>query len=291
MVNRWLGIVCLSLMASANLAIFLRDVLPAWSSGDPPEGLAHNLRPGMSLQTQVGLFDARGRRIGSSWTHAEKTSDQLVRVRSWTVLTNGALPALRLPAGYLRIDTDLTYTSEPRLDELSVRVRGLGIPIELRGQFVPPNDFPCQWIAGSQSGYFVIPAYATRAVGDIVRPFESLSGLYVGQSWKLQLVNPLAGMLPGGSDHGLLGPEVLVRVTRTEPIVYAGKRYEAFVLEAPRMRAWALPDGRVVRQEVDLPVIGKLILQQEPYNDARRRELLSRFPSQPPRRPAPEGTP
>ncbi len=286
MLNRWLGIVCLSLMASANLAIFLRDVLPAWSSGDPPEGVAHNLRPGMSLQTQVGLFDEQGRRIGDAWTLAEKTTDQIVRIRSWSVLYAGAIPALKLPYGMLRIDTDLTYARGQRLDELFVRVRGLGFPIELRGQFVPPNDFPCQWKAGTQSGYFVIPAYLTRAVGDVLRPFESLHGLYVGQSWKLQLVNPLAGMLPGLSQQNLLGPEVLVRVTGKERISFAGQHFDAFVLEAPRVRAWVLPDGRVVRQQVELPVLGRMILQQEPYSDQRRRRVLSRVPGQlNPRRP------
>ena len=171
------------------------------------------------------------------------------------------------------------------------KLRGLGIPLELRGQFVPPNDFPCQWKVGRQSGYFVIPAYATRAVGDVVRPFESLQGLYVGQSWKLQLVNPLAGMLPGLSPQNLLGPEVLVRVTGTERILFGAKSFEAFVLEAPRLKAWVLPDGRVVRQRVELPVLGTIVLQQEPYNDRRRREVLGGLPSEPPGVVAPEPEP
>jgi hypothetical protein len=41
---------------------------------------------------------------------------------------------------------------------------------------------------------------------------------------------------------------------------------EAFVVEAEGMRAWVTPAGRVIRQEFELPLLGTLLLVEEPYD-------------------------
>ncbi len=59
---------------------------------------------------------------------------------------------------------------------------------------------------------------------------------------------------------------VLVRVTGTESIEHNGRVVEAFRVEADRAVAWVTSDGRVLRQEVDLPLLGRLTLIDEPFD-------------------------
>ena len=48
-----------------------------------------------------------------------------------------------------------------------------------------------------------------------------------------------------------------------EEIEYRGRSREVFVVESEHLRAWVLPAGQIVRQEFDLPLLGKLILVDE----------------------------
>jgi hypothetical protein len=274
MINRWIGIATLGLMLSVNAALIMRDILPDWLAGDPPQSRALHLSPGDLTEVQLGMFDREGRRIGYSWTRSNRSGD-LVTVRNQTVLRALELPRhVTIPA--LRIDTELNYHGQTSLDQLRVSVSGLGMPVRLDGEFIPPNDFPCEWQVGARRGNFVLSADATRAVGDMIRPFESLTGLVVGQSWRVKLVNPLAGIIPGWGSGNMLTDTMLVRVTAVERIEHDGQAIEAFVLEAEKLRAWVTPAGHVVRQEIELPLFGVLTLTEEPYDDEARQQSLHR---------------
>jgi len=54
---------------------------------------------------------------------------------------------------------------------------------------------------------------------------------------------------------------------------------EAFVIEAERLRAWVSREGRVIRQEFELPLVGKLTLVDEPYDDELRQRVLHEVPA------------
>ena len=273
MFNRWLGIVTLALMLGANGALFLRDVVPEWLAGEPPASRSLHLKQNEEIGLQVGLFDQEGRRIGCAWTRSGR-SGELITVRHNTVLQPMALAGgVSLPP--LRIDTTLHYLRSAYLDQLRVSVYGLGFPIRIRGEFVPPDKFPCEWQFDTQRGTFLVPAAATRAIGDVIRPFESFSALTVGQSWRVKLVNPLAQVIPEWGKRTLLPDSMLVRVTHKETLVHQGQSIEAFVVEAERVRAWVGPTGRVLRQEVELPLFGRLALVDEPYDEELREEMLA----------------
>ena len=111
-----------------------------------------------------------------------------------------------------------------------------------------------------------------------MRPFDGLSNLHVGQSWRLHLINPLAEVVPGFG-QGFSPDAVLVRVTRREPIQTAAGLVDAHVVEAQAIRAWVGPEGRVLRQELDLPVLGRLVFQDEPYDELLRRHVLDDNPT------------
>lgn len=278
MMNRWMGIVALGLMLSANASLVMRDLLPRWLAGNPPRSNALRLQPGQRIDTQYGIFNAEKRRIGYSWTQSSRNED-IISVQHRTVLLEGAIP-LDVKLGSLRLDTNLIFRDSDQVDEIRVNVYGLGIPIRLEGEFFPPDDFACRWQIADQRGDFILPGRLTRSFGDVLRPFDSLTELTVGQSWRLELLNPLSGLLPewGGS---LMSTEGLyVRVARSEEIEHGGTRVETFVLEADRLRAWVNHKGRVLRQEFDLPLLGTMILIEEPYDQQLRQDELQRTFSQ-----------
>jgi len=275
MINRWIGIVTLGLMLSVNAALMMRDVLPDWLAGEPPKSRALHLRPGDQIAVQLGIFARDGRCIGHSWSTSSRSGD-LVAVRHVTVLKSLKLPrGLTIPA--LRIDTDLNYHGQTRLEELRVRVSGFGFPISLEGEFYPPGDFACQWQVDDRRGQLQLPAEATRALGDVIRPFESLTGLRVGQSWRVKVLNPLAGVVPDWGTRNMMTSTKLVRVTGVEQIEHRGAAVQAFVLEAEKLRAWVTPEGRVIRQELDLPLFGTLTLVDEPYDAEMRRQAVQQL--------------
>ena len=272
MINRWIGIATLALMLSVNAALWIRDVAPDWYAGAPPTARALHLPPGGVLNVQLGLFDEEGRRIGYAWSCSSR-DEFLVKVQHRTVIRSLKLPGdVVIPM--IRIDTDLSYHGRNMLDELHIRVLGLGAQINLRGAFYPPDHFPCQWQVGAQRGEFDLPAETTRALGDVIRPFDGMTGLTVGQSWRLNLLNPLAGVVPDWGARFMANQSNVVRVSGIERMNYRGKVVDAFVLEADKIRAWMTSDGHLIRQEFELPVIGRLLLIDEPYDDQTRESVL-----------------
>jgi hypothetical protein len=268
MINRWIGIVTLGLMLSANAALLMRDFLPDWMAGAPPISRAQELRDGEEINIQFGLYNREGHRIGHSWTYSTRHGE-LVSIQHRTVIDALSLP-LDTGLETVRIDTRLNYREQSRLDELSVQVFGLGIWIKLEGEFYLPDDFACKWQVGAQRGEFQLPAHVTRAMGDMIRPFESLTDLYVGKTWRLEVLNPLSGLVPDWGVRNMTTTGLLVRVTGTEEIEYRGVPVEAFVIESEGIRAWVTPAGRVIRQELELPLLGTLLLVDEPYDESLR---------------------
>ncbi len=272
MVNRMFGVVSTLLMLAANLALLSREVLPDWLADDPPAPQVLQLKPGEELNTQLGVFDESGLRIGYCWTTAARTAD-VYNVSSWTIIEGKALTeALTLPR--LVFNSDLTYVGSGRLDSLKLRVHGLGQAIRVEGEFVPPSEFPCEWQVGPQRGQFVLPARVTGSTGDVVRPFESLGNLYVGKSWRMAILDPLAAIVPALQKRERPTRAVLIRVTARETITHERKPVETFRVESPSARAWVADDGRVLRQEVELPLIGKLTLLDERYSERLRDQLV-----------------
>lgn len=278
MFNRWIGIISAACMICASTALIYRDIAPTWLAGDPPDPEL-GLLSGRPRRVQVGIFDDAGRLIGRSWTVARRAGISL-DVRSWTVLRPITLPNnIRTPL--VRIDTSLVYHQQTRVDKLTMRLHGLPTRIELTGKFYPPNEFPCEWRVGSMTGQFLLDAEATRALGDVVRPFDRLPGLYVGRTWRLKLFNPLANVLPGWKAADVSDDRVLVRVTARESIEHDGRQVDCFRVETDRATAWVNASGRVLKQVVDIPLLGRLTLLDQPFDQQAHSDALTMFSSDP----------
>jgi len=248
-----------------------RDIIPEWLAGDPPRSEALLLKPGENHYVQVGIFDAAGHTIGRSWTN----SNRIGREGLVLVLTTTVLQPIHLPGGVttprVRIETKLSYApEESHVEELFFWMHGLGVPVSLKGAAMPSGEFPCKWQVGSQRGAFVLDTRAPAALGDVIRPFHRLPDLYVGRTWRIKLLDPLSNVLPNLEAAGLSLEPILVRVTRTEMITHDEERIRAFVVEGGGATAWVAPDGRVLRQEVQVPLFGTLVLLEEPYDEEAR---------------------
>lgn len=274
MVNRLIGAVSLLAMLAANAALFYSDVLPNYI-GDPPQPVGLSLEPNQSVSYQLGIFNDHNERLGWSWSTHRRANDGQITVRCTTIILGAVVNGLALPT--LRLDTSLHFNSNNELDTLALNVNAAGHRLELKGELVPPDQFPCTWSLGnSQSGSFLLPARATRGLGDAIRPFDGVTGLHVGQSWRLQVVNPVSDLLPGLGSEFALEP-ILVKVVRRERLERPTGPLDAFVVEAPSMTVWVADDGRVLRQQTDLPVLGRLTLESESYDHRLQQQVLDEF--------------
>lgn len=263
MLNRWIGIVSAVGMILAIAAIIARDILPRWLPDDAPPSEAQILRENEARYVQVGISDDEGRTIGRSWTFSRCNIAGVVTVSTTTVLEPLALPnGITTPR--VRIETLITYRYNlRRVDELDFRMYGLGLPVMLRGEAYSTGEFPCKWQVGPQRGSFLLDSQAPAALGDMIRPFDRLPNLYVGQTWRLRLLDPLSQILPQLKQSGLDLEPVVITVTGTELIEHQGEKVAAFVVEGGGATAWVAPDGRVLRQEVTVPLLGELNLLLE----------------------------
>jgi hypothetical protein len=290
--NRWIGIACGAFWLLANAAILWRDVVPHWLAGDPPPNEALLLTPGEKRFVQVGIYDDAGRAVGTSWTTSTRVGvGGLVVVKTTTLLKPIALPAAGdLVTPRVRIEIGLTYRAgEASVDSLDFKMLGLGVPVSLEGEAMPSGEFPFTWRVGEYRGKTVLDSRVPAALGDVIRPFDRLPNLYVGRTWQLELLDPLSQIVPQLKQVGLSLEPVLVQVTRRETILHQGEAIDAFVVEGGGATAWVAPDGRVLRQEVVLPLLGKLVLLDEPYDeDARRQVILPAFPRDGASQPVPD---
>ena len=122
----------------------------------------------------------------------------------------------------------------------------------------------------------VVGAHAESDVGRVItggfNPFNRLANIDVGQTWRVQVFNPVAVLTN-------LGPRflsILVRVTGRERLVVKGTTHDCLVVEAPNARAWVDAHGDVVMQEMVLPISGTLRLVREPVIDQTAKDEVWR---------------
>ena len=119
---------------------------------------------------------------------------------------------------------------------------------------------------------------ASRLIGESLRPFTFLPDLHVGQSWRMQILDPMSAVMQQQTHF----KSVVATVTGTETIEGAdGKPVECFVVKTrpQRTAAWVDRDGRVIAQQVDVPGLGRITVRQEPYDEDAHDAAVQRVPS------------
>ncbi len=259
---RLFGLAVVLLWVVAMTALFYRDILPAWTAQDPPvmsRDLFADLR---ESPQQHAIYDAQGRRLGTCWTRASSSSAETTVYG--TILLQGLLPT-----GKVRVETSTDFDQAGEIDAFRLEVYGVPMTVirvngERRGIF-----FPCTIQMGPIQRQVSLDASASRLIGDSVRPFGFLPRLKVGQSWRMQIVDPMSLMRRTSRMTS-----IVATVTGREEIDYLGRPVECFVVQTSPLetRAWVLPDGRVARQEVQAAGLGRIAVQEEPY---REQDLIA----------------
>jgi hypothetical protein len=261
---RWLGAGIAVFWLVAMTGLIYRDVWPHWMAGKPPIQVPDIREKESSRRFQSGIFGSRGR-VGTSWTLFDTAAENTM------VHTQTALDGLPLLPPIV-VDTRLTYTAGEHLDSIEVRILGIPMRLEFRGEDYG-MDFSCELITGEgpKNRYgFKLDRAAAATMNEALRPFTLLRDLYVGKTWRMRLLNPLPAIRGGQAEL----EAYLVRVTSKETIDHQGQQVECFRVESRNVRAWVGPDGRVLVQEVDLPVFGTLTILEEPYDDQLRLKSL-----------------
>jgi hypothetical protein len=267
--NRLMGWALLLLMVAANAALFTRDILPDWLVGEPP-AIGYSLEDEQRQLSQMAIWNERNELVGRVWAESRRVGNYL-HTSAETVIEPIRLPnGLAVPR--LLSASKIAYAVETQaLDSIEFSLIGLGFEVSLKGEVMPTNEFPCTWQFGPNRGSFVLKG-SRVAFGEALRPFQRLSNLYVGQSWRVKLLDPFGGLLPGVG--GIQGDSVIVRVAARETIEVDGRPIETFRVETASAMAWVDDQGKVLRQEVEVPLLGKLSFVEEPHDaDARKHSM------------------
>ena len=243
------------------------DVWPAWTARDVPKFIPGDWLTDDVLQAQARIEDKYGHRIGTVWTVHSRTPAGLSRR---DVVWLEKFPSLPI----LRIEMESDFTSEGVLDTFSLKVFGHRDKIALQGELYSGHMVFMLEVGTAPPQIFKMDAALSSMVADAFRPFPTLPRIELGQSWRMQVVNPLAVVTGVGSKM----IPMLVRVTGKERVPTERGPVECFVVEAGQARGWVDARGVVLRQEINLPYGGTLAIIDEPFNAvalllARAREL------------------
>lgn len=270
--NRLLGVAIILLWGSSLVALFYRDVLPYWQAQDQPIGAAP------AGDRQVGIFDKNDRRIGTNWVSIRYQGT----TSNWYSLTALSLSTLSLPGlpalPNVLFDTTLNFQADGTLTGFETKVLGMMTPIELKG-YLLGIDYSCLARIGSFEQKFSIDAQVSQQLSDNLKPYTHLPRLRVGQSWQVQVLDPVSLLL----QQAARPVRVLVRVAGRDSIEHGGEMIECFRVESDLAVAWVHEDGRVLKQVVyNIPLMGKITLLDEPFDAAARaaarRDLQQREP-------------
>lgn len=263
--NRFFGITITVIWLIAMAALVRRDVLPYWTAQDAPNQWS---RAG---GYQCGISNEVGKRIGTTWvTHTP--GPQLVTVQSVIMIDLAGLGSYLPAAGRLLVDTNLTYEHNGGLMEFEFKLHGAGMPIEVSGERLG-HDFACTARIGEVTTILPLDWRLSEGLSELLRPFTHLENLYVGQRWRLRLLDPFA-MMTGGK---VAFRTQLVTVTGQETIRIGGREVECYRIETDGATAWADDQGRVLVQEVRIPLLGRWRIEDEPFDKERMRTTIIRI--------------
>jgi len=221
-----------------------RDVLPNYLADEPP-GIAAIIQQGPKVY-RSRILDAAGRQLGFSEITVRPLQDAL-RVSSQSELQYPVLGRL----ARLRITSALVYDQRGRLEQFDLDVFGLPMPVSVRVENFGV-DFSAEMKIGLFRKQVIFDARTAQRLSQMLQPFFMLPDLYVGKAWRIWMFDPLT--------PNQFQP-VLVKVTGREPIRHGERTVLAFRIEGPNgLTAWADEQGRVLRQELTLPLLGRITI-------------------------------
>ena len=268
---RLFSIGVLVMWIAAMGALVVRDVWPAWTAQDPPPITAEQLARLSRDEEQFGIFNGDSQRLGTAWSNITRTGPNSNIYGTMHIEKQRLLPELL-------IETLTIFDGDGDLDTFELDVFGAPFPlnpIQIRGQQYG-DAFPCELRIGAMKRQASLQLSSSRMIGESMRPFTFLPELEVGQSWRMQVLDPLAAVLQRGTQF----TPVIATVTGKEVLEMDDGKVECFVVELSQQRAkaWVHATGRVVQQEVEVPGMGTVLVKEERFDGKLRQEVRERVP-------------
>lgn len=247
------------------------DVLPGLTAQDAPSLRVSNWLRGEGKLSQFAIYNDFGR-LGTIWT--EYRVDERSTQRFDLIWIDGS----GLEIFPLRMSIASIFTEDGALDDLTVRLDSRRGEIRLHGERFP-SDFSFTMEAGETGKLrrFKIPLAQGDIISGAFNPFANMENVHVGQSWRMQVFNPVAVLTGLGSRF----IPMLVTVTGKEKIVTDAGIIDCLVVETGHAKAWVDARGAVQVQEMSIPVIGKLRVVRESVYDAEARHAARRASLEP----------
>jgi len=269
--TRTTGLLIVPLWLAAMSWLVAHDVWPAWTAQDPPRVQATDWLKGEGNRAQFTiLYD--NTLIGTIWT------DYIVGDAS--VQREDIIWIERFPINIapLRVTVESTFTEDGFLDELDVRLVNRDAGILLHGERFHA-DFSFTLESGTVEKVFKVPLTDGGVITGAFNPFGQLADLHVGQTWRIQVFNPVAAL----TGVGYRFISTLVEVTGVETIATPAGQRRCLVVQSPNAKAWVDARGAVLVQEITLPMAGKVRIVREPGFDeegkaAARNKTFARRP-------------
>jgi hypothetical protein len=288
MTTKLLGILIVCFWVASMSWLVARDVWPALSAQDVPVLKATHWLESEGRQSQAGIFDGSDR-IGTIWTTyiidegsgprkntaGQKPGSPDDTIEAESIIREDIVVVERfaLPITPLMVNAYSTFNAEGELDEFTITIKARDTRMKLHGERFH-TDFSFWLKSGpNQRVDFKLPLSEAGTISGAFKPFTQLTDLQVGQSWRMQVFNPVAA-LTGVGDRFI---PMLARVTRQENITVNGVLRTCLVVEAPGAKAWVDRRGVVLRQEMALPVGGTLTIVREPFDENSRDAARSGY--------------
>lgn len=239
------------------------DVLPVLTAQAPPDMASQLADEPEYRELYNGVYDQTGRRVGHSTT-AIIRGPEYVSINSRLELEPGWMDRLDMLArvvrqfgiaGKLEVRTALRYVQDGSLDEFTVDIEGLGMPVRIESEYFG-TDFGAQLTVGQAQWPLVFDTQISQRLGQSFDPFIFLPELQVGKSWRVWMAS--------FSDVKPRFEQILVRVVDREMIDHHGRQVHAYRVEAGDLAvAWADRSGKILRQEVNMPLLGRITILDE----------------------------
>lgn len=241
-----------------------KDIIPAWTAQEPPPVVAADWIDKYGQDAQFGIFDQNDRRVGTIWTSyaGAAATDREDDIFVENVMNLGPMHV------YLKSQFDI----QGRLDEFDADLYGMGQLVQIHGERFP-TQFAFRLSAGTSVHRFKIHLSRAGRFSEAFRPFDSMPDLEVGQSWQMQVLNPIA-MITGAGDQFI---PMLVRVAGRERRRIDGSVKDCFIVETATAKAWVdVESGVVWEQKVTLP-FGQYSVRYETFNANLKRLTAEKF--------------
>ncbi|MCG3136996.1 MAG: hypothetical protein HJJLKODD_00837 [Phycisphaerae bacterium] len=243
-----------------------RDALPRWFAEPPPAPASELWLRENGREFQYGIYGANEVLCGNGWTVYEGRGEVIMRT---DVLVLNQVEMINT----LFITSEMTFLNETELDRVDLRMAGMPAAIRLMGERQGPKFAFSLEVGNYPKQEFVLEAEAAQTLSDIIKPFSTLRNLEVGKSWKIHVIDPLS-LIKGGK--GKL-KALVAEVTGRERIQVQGRAVECFVVECSGSRAWVDLNGRVWRQESELPGLGRLVIVDQPFQEEKLEQAYLRM--------------